>query len=392
MSDAFLYTANGEGASAIAMPTPLPEIIGQWQPMRLAMARETPPEFTRDEWAYLLAFIDADNLTSVIEQTFGPILTKTPPKILKLYRPRGSCALWLPNNVNLLGPLSLILLSLSTNPVRVKAGSTGRNLSSAFVDFCVQHLPEGSLRRYLGKEIDVQSFDRDSKKHQDMTQEAQVRIIFGSDLAAEAIESLPHPPTSIGFSFVDRQSESWFENEAVSDECLETLFKVFRIYGRAGCTSPRRVVLIDGNKKQALDLRDRLAKYCSRREVLPQPAIASNNVMAAQLAKARGWNAMTTKNNELTLAAGPSNLMPIEEHMTLHVTWATLEEALIELPENIQTIGHVLKHSSDPKWLSAISRSRIKRFVPLARMHHFGPEWDGFEFWRSTFEVVEIAR
>ena len=31
-----------------------------------------------------------------------------------------------------------------------------------------------------------------------------------------------------------------------------------------------------------------------------------------------------------------------------------------------------------------------KRFVSLARMHHFGAVWDGWEFWRGAFEMVDV--
>jgi hypothetical protein len=33
----------------------------------------------------------------------------------------------------------------------------------------------------------------------------------------------------------------------------------------------------------------------------------------------------------------------------------------------------------------------VKRFVPLAEMHRFGPIWDGQSFWRGTFDRMEIS-
>ena len=63
--------------------------------------------------------------------------------------------------------------------------------------------------------------------------------MFGGDEAAEAIDRLPHPPGSVGYYFVDKRSEAWLEAAALDDETLGTLIKVFTIYGRAGCTSPR---------------------------------------------------------------------------------------------------------------------------------------------------------
>ena len=51
-------------------------------------------------------------------------------------------------------------------------------------------------------------------------------------------------------------------------------------------------------------------------------------------------------------------------------------------------------HSADPRdtrWLEMLATTSVKRFVPLARMHHFGPVWDGFRFWHMFFEEVEVA-
>jgi len=29
--------------------------------------------------------------------------------------------------------------------------------------------------------------------------------------------------------------------------------------------------------------------------------------------------------------------------------------------------------------------------VPIGNMHHFGPVWDGYGFWRQLFEEIEIV-
>ena len=60
------------------------------------------------------------------------------------------------------------------------------------------------------------------------------------------------------------------------------------------------------------------------------------------------------------------------------------------LPANIQTIGHAVDKPADVAWLRLLAATRVKRFVPLARMHHFGPIWDGWEFWRGMFEVANV--
>jgi hypothetical protein len=74
----------------------------------------------------------------------------------------------------------------------------------------------------------------------------------------------------------------------------------------------------------------------------------------------------------------------------LRIQGATPKQALADLPPNIQTIGHALESPNDPAWLKLLAGSRVRRFVDLARMHHFGSIWDGQEFWRQCFETMEL--
>ena len=68
----------------------------------------------------------------------------------------------------------------------------------------------------------------------------------------------------------------------------------------------------------------------------------------------------------------------------------SVEQAAAELPANIQTIGHALEGEADARWFELLARTPVKRFVPLERMHHFGARWDGADFWRATFDLVEL--
>src|ERR1044071_5041689 len=96
-------------------------LIAAWTRVQRAMIRTRPEAFTRDEWAYLIAFVDAERLRGGFD--FGPGV---------LPRPRGRVALWPPNNVSLLRQLTLILPTLTGNRVRVKAGSRAAEPASAF--------------------------------------------------------------------------------------------------------------------------------------------------------------------------------------------------------------------------------------------------------------------
>jgi hypothetical protein len=391
MSERLTYFESDSGAVALSLPFDYRKAIDDWSALRVKMVREVPDEFTRDEWAYLVTFLDAENLLQPFIDAFGrPVARPSgPPRIL--YRPRGPIAVWLPNNVSLLGPLTLVLLSLTGQPMRLKLGSTTEDLAGSFLRYALSNLPPGDLQNALADGVETAALARDDSRHQELTRSAKVRIVFGSDAAARAIHRLPHPPDSVGFSFVDRDSEAWLEPGAVSEEVLTTLIKVFAIYGQAGCTSPKRVVLLNGSDSDAGALRDRLLTLWPA--VMGQDSAmhtASDNLMAEQWSRALGWSPKLAAGHAALLASGSRELPGFEARMALRIQSATPDQAVSDLPANIQTVGYALENPDDPAWLTVLGKSRVLRFVPLGRMHHFGARWDGQDFWRQCFDGMEI--
>jgi hypothetical protein len=368
------------GAATLVGGPDVDAILAGWDALRRPMLRTMPDAFTRDEWAYLVGFLDPDALRGLVENAAGG----------GVLRPRGEVALWLPNNVSLLGPLMLVLVSLSGNPLRMKGGSRGDNLTGVFLDFALAQAT-GPLRAWLAARVRYDAFDRDDPRAAEMAAGSRVQVFFGSDEAARAVMSLPRPIGSVWLPFTDRRSEAWIEPAAATDDTLATLLRVFAIYGQAGCTSPRRVVLLDAAPADAVALRDRLLALWPR--VLPRrPAmhVASANVMAAQWAAGLGWDAARAGGNAAVLAAGTLELPTFDAPMALPVVAASRAAAAAALPANIQTIGHAVADPRDPAWLELLATTAITRFVRLGRMHHFGAIWDGYELLRALFEHVEV--
>ncbi len=385
------YFRTPQGATVAALDFDLAERLQHWAELRLSMVRQVPAPFTRDEWAYLTLFLDRPNLEHPFRQSFGEMLHDADGLPAMLVRPRGMIAIWLPNTVSLLGPLTLILASLTGAPLWIKTGSRADDLTAAFVNYAVEHLPKGNLAEYLREHVQIEQFDRNSPRNAEMAAAAKVRVVFGSDSAVAAVHALPHPADSVAISFGDHVSEAWVELAALSDEHLMTLIKVFAIYGRAGCTSPRRVVVLDGTPADAGALRQRLVNLWSKvvRQEVPMH-VASGNILHRQLALAQGWQASTAPRQAAVLVSGPSGLPEPTGLMTLAIMAANLDQTVATLPVNIQTVGHCIRHPDDPMWWRGLVATPVKRFVPLAAMHHFGPVWDGANFWRQLFEEVVL--
>jgi hypothetical protein len=387
MSERICYFLSGDDTTSIALPFDLDSVISDWSGLRSIMYKEMPPEFTRDEWAYLISFLEKENLIQPFDISFGHLI-ETPEKPSgSAFRPRGEVALWLPNNVTLLGPLMVVLLSLTGNSISIKSGTRGEDLTGAFLEFAINNLPDGELKESLRDKVHAAVFDRNDPRNSEMANRAQVRIIFGSNESAQTVHSLPHPENSIGFSFVDRRSEAWLEKDAITEKTLSILIKVFAIYGNTGCTSPHRVILLDSSRDDALTLRDNLISlWPSVIRNDPPANIASSNVLALQISRALGWNSMLTERNRAVLTSGSYSLKEFPGPMALPIITSTLDEVVINLPRNIQTVGYALVNPEDEKWARAVKAGSVLRFVPISTMHHFGPVWDDQEFWRQTFE------
>jgi hypothetical protein len=385
------YYETADHCTAVTLPFDLVGFVGEWAGLRKYMIDGLPEPFTRDEWAYLISFLDPQKLLRTFEETFGRAVESPSSAVTTVLRPRGAIAVWLPNNVSLLGPLALVLLSLTGNPIRLKGGSRAEDLTGAFLAFAREHLTEGLLGSLFEGMVRYEVFAQEDRRHEEMAAEAQVRIVFGSDDAADAIHRLPHPLESLGFSFVDRRSEAWIELEAISEALLTDLLSVFAIYGQAGCTSPRRVVVLEGTGSEVTALRDRLVDLWPRVvKRPPSPHLASTNVMTRQHAAALGWDAVLTCQHGAVLAVGDTKLPEFSGPMGLLLVPASLEEAVASMAPNIQTIGIGSSDPNDPRWLHVAATTGLKRIVSISRMHRFGPVWDGQSYWRQAFEEIEV--
>jgi hypothetical protein len=391
MSEHMHFFQSESGIAVVSLPFALDAIIEDWYRLRKIMTRNISSAFTRDEWAYILSFLDKENLIRPFEMTFGRSVAVAGKTVRLLVKPRGDIALWLPNNVSLLGPLIMILISLTGNRVRIKGGTRSENLTGVFRNYALEHLEPGPLKEYLEERTAIEIFDREDPRNQEMAAGSRVRIAFSSDETAAAIDAMTHPAGSIGIYFTDKCSEAWVECGALDDLMVDTLIKVFAVFGQAGCTSPRRVVIVGGNSANASDLKRRiLERWPKSVSLRVQQHTASENIMARQWAAALRWDADLAENNAAVIAAGDRELPEFSSLMSLPIVWADLQTAAAELPTNIQTIGHGVKDPRDPKWLSTIAKTNVKRFVPIREMHHFGALWDGYCFWRQLFEEIEV--
>lgn len=392
MSDPTLrWHRNGARGVAVALPFDLDALVDDWAALRVPIARGAIPSLDRGERASLLRALDPRALRGVFTDAFGPAADAPREGRVTVFRPRGLVAVWLPNNVGLLGPLALVLLSLTGADVALKVGSSGDDLVTSLLDLARATRPEGALARHLSARVSAFHAPHDHPRVASLAASAAVRIVFGTAAAAQAIEALSHPPGSVSIALVSRHSEVWIDAAAVTDAALTATARAFDLHGRLACTGPARVVLLDGRDDDARAARDRL------RELWPEGAVplavASSNILARQWAAALGWDAALTARHAAVLAHAPSRdeVTPAEPDAArfLPVVALRWSDAVASLPPDAHTIGHAFAHDALGRAATLLARTPVKRVVPIAALHAFGPVWDGWGFWRAVFDERE---
>lgn len=366
-------------------------VVAEWTRLRGRMIRRCPPEFNRDEWAYLIASLDPGKLLEPWQAHWGSFTEEAPDRAA-LIRPREPVALWTPNNVSLLGPLVVIQLSLLGSTLVIKGASAAADLCGALLAFVQEYADDlPLLSAWITEKVTHACFDRTDPRNASMAASAKLRLVFGGDEAARAIEHYPHPVDSLQFSFADRRSVAWLSPDHIDDAVLDTLIKVFAIYGQAGCTSPSHLWLMDGSRSEADALRDRLCeRWPQILRLAPEPHLASANTLAFQRARVQGWSPALAGQREAVIATGGDPAELPEGLRMLPILHGNLEAALGALPASLQTIGTATDARRYDTWLTALAATPVKRIVPLAAMHHFQTTWDGFSWWRTCFEEVEL--
>jgi hypothetical protein len=346
-------------------------VAAAWSELRSTMIRQRPPALTRDEWAYLIQFVDKNALIAFAATGRG----------------RERVTLVLPNNVSLLGALVLVVATLSARVIRVKLGSKSDDVVEPFLDFARTH--GGPLLREVLAGVETARLSRDDPRLAAWLADADVRVAFGTDAAVAAVAAAPHRADSRFLGFGDMTSEAWLSAGA-GDDAIDTLIKVFAIYGATGCTSPRRVIVVDGGPADVRALRDRIAARWPN--VLPARVamhLASQNLLFAQLARHAGADVALAPGHAAVLAITPRDAATTPAGpLTMVLSAATLADAVRALPANAQTIGLALADRADAERVhAALAASPARRVVPLARMHHFEPVWDGQLLSDAFFEA-----
>lgn len=377
------------------LPYNLDALLSDAQALVRQMIKTGPTlSFTRDEWAYLIHTFQPKSLISVFTDTFGPMVTAANPDDQRRYLiSRETATVWLPNNVSLLGPLMVNNLLLAGLTVFAKSGSHASPLLNELQSYISNNAPNGTLKSLWQNKLRTEQFDRKDPRNETWSYEADVRLAFGNDTSIQAIKSLPSKSNSPFFGFGDHSSEIWISpKEAATSDTVQNILNVFRIYGKRGCTSPARVVIIDGTVGDAQDLALKLqTRWNEIKAPRPAPHLVSETIMADQVARASGAVSFRTHDGGAVFIAGDVTHFDLPGQMTLPIMALDIPAALSSQKANIQTVGVAADDGWVTDWKPQLITSGALRVVSVQKMHYFGPHWDGMPYWRSCFREIETS-
>ena len=203
---------------------------------------------------------------------------------------------------------------------------------------------------------------------------------------------MPHAPGSRFLGFGNMYSEAWIDRQHLNDATAEQLIRVFAIYGQAGCTSPRRVVILNASHENAMRWSDRLVELWPQiAPAVAAPHTASQNLLFHQLATHAGAHARLTPGNRSIVAVADRSAEIPEGPQTLLLSGATLDEAVRSTPSNLQTLGLAVSAATHQEIVQRATDMHVRRMVPLSQMHHFGSLWDGHLLAATFFDFIETT-
>lgn len=346
------------------------------------MIRSKPEQFTRDEWGFVIDFMGHSNCCrfwSVLSDKSVITQTKIPINIV----------IWLPNNVNLLGVLLFFLYSHYNTKLFFKTGSTGNDKLKHLIDWINSKSDFLNLQNFIKRNLVLVEAEKSSEINKDISQLADVKIIFGSDATCSAIKSYPTKISCKEFYFANKRSILAVLSSELEDLDIGKWFKIATLFGRHGCTSPCDLyVIID----KPVNLRQKLENInLEDNKELFNETLYNEIIVTKQVSNYYNSNFV-----EIGQVKYPIIQFPDDENKNLLTTSPFIltfqeisEENFFNMEDpNIQTIASFGK--SKQFIVSKIKNFKYlpSRIVEIEHSHYLDPVWDGLNWWADSFKCV----
>lgn len=348
--------------------------------------------------AFISQWCRRSNLEGLLVDSFGSTdkldrFTQSVSRKDRLYRllPRGLAIHWLAGNVPTLGFLSMIqgILTKNSNIIKVATSADGllaallRELAETFTD-------EPQSGADLVRSIAVIRFERtDDEVASFLSKEADVRVIWGSDDAVNAIRSLPSDIEVVDVIFPSRTSfvvvgEESLSNKVSLVESIKRIARDISIFEQKACASPHTIILQTNNKEDveffAQELRDGLQDVLKQ---LPKQRPSEREVSAILNLRAQYdilHQAWYPQGTEFTILSDEDiKLGPAIGNRTIYIRrFGSFEQIAPLITKKVQTVGLLASPREEGKLMNYLSAMGVQRFTTVGTMTQFELPWDGF--------------
>ena len=338
--------AAGGRRTRLLLPFRLDGALEDWAALRSVMVKQKPDAFTRDEWAYLIGFLDREFSTASSARPSATANRSRRPA------PRGRAPGR--HGGRVAAQQRQPARAAHTDPAephRQRRPDQGRlarrRPDPPLFDYASTHLRPGELRDHLARNITVEVFSREDARNAAWASSARTRIAFGSTPASPRFRRCPIPPTASA-SPSDTASRRPGSSPPPattrrSSRCCGSSPSTGRPPARrraASCSWTRRAGGARSSRPAARDLEEDLPARARGRGGLgehPRPPVGLRGGLGQSPGRGT-WRGDRRRRCRHGSPAG-QRILPL--------TAMTTAEALARLPERIQTIGHVL--SPEPR-------------------------------------------
>nr|MDO8110717.1 acyl-CoA reductase [Candidatus Sigynarchaeota archaeon] len=344
--------------------------------------------------AFLSSWLRKANFAQIIEKNLkdiGYLESFVGDKKRVKAQPRGIACHWIAGNVPTLGLFSLFqsMVVGNANLLRLPPKSH-ETLVRLLKVFATTKIDAGLSGAELLKSVGILYYDKyDTKANEELSDIADVRIVWGGEEAVKAITGLPRRAHCEDIVFGPKYSFAVFDAGAIKSadfqRALRFLASDVFLFDQAACTSPH-VVFFERGARPVSEIGQLLAEEF-KKLAKRFPKTDVDQFIMTRIINARAEHALDpdsavicpTENDWTILINKKLQLEePIESRTVFVKEVASIMDVLPLITKKIQTIGCAVEDKAKLIGFADGATFRgVARCVNVGQMHLFDSPWDG---------------
>ena len=343
---------------------------------------------------FLSTWLRKNNFIQILEKNFNNLeylenfLGDT--KRIKA-QPRGIACHWIAGNVPTLGLFSLFQSLFVGNANILRVPPLSHDILIKLLKVLAETKIDSGLSGYdLLKSVGIIYYDKNEiNSNLELSDIADVRIVWGGEVAVKAITDLPKKTHCEDIIFGPKYSFSIFDVEAIKSEnfnrYIRFLVNDIILFDQAACTSPHTVFFEKGGK--TLKEIARILAEVFQRTAARFPKTEIDQYITSKIINIRAEYALDplksvicSQNNDWTILINNNiNLEePIESRTIFIKEINSIEQVIPMITKKIQTIGCAIENKKKLiEFADQATFRGVARCVNLGQMHLFDSPWDG---------------